>query len=264
MPRAGVRRRATPAREVLSGQNLASAGRPAGASAKVEAACIPAETLATSVTHAVSDAFGGTLTDAQRDLSHQRRHRARATTTANKLLIGLVVSNSGAMDAAGIAELGQVTNGLLGPLPARHRHHPDPARHRRHHPERLIAGPERSIPLGATPTGPLRSPTMTRVFSGIQPTGSVHLGNLLGALRHWVVAQHDGESLFCVVDLHALTVPQDPGRAPSRHPAAGPAAGRRRHRSRPIDAVHPEPRPRARRAGVAAAVHRVLRRAAAA
>ena len=51
---------------------------------------------------------------------------------------------------------------------------------------------------------------MTRVFSGIQPTGSVHLGNLLGALRHWAVAQHDGESLFCVVDLHALTVPQDP------------------------------------------------------
>ena len=51
---------------------------------------------------------------------------------------------------------------------------------------------------------------MTRVFSGIQPTGSVHLGNLLGALRHWPVAQHEGESLFCVVDLHALTVPQDP------------------------------------------------------
>jgi tryptophanyl-tRNA synthetase len=51
---------------------------------------------------------------------------------------------------------------------------------------------------------------MTRVFSGIQPSGPVQLGNLLGALRHWAVAQHDGESLFCVVDLHALTVPQDP------------------------------------------------------
>lgn len=51
---------------------------------------------------------------------------------------------------------------------------------------------------------------MTRVFSGIQPTGSVHLGNLLGALRTWVVTQHEADSLFCVVDLHALTVPQDP------------------------------------------------------
>jgi len=51
---------------------------------------------------------------------------------------------------------------------------------------------------------------MTRVFSGIKPTGPVQLGNLLGALRSWVVAQHEADSLFCVVDLHALTVPQDP------------------------------------------------------
>jgi len=51
---------------------------------------------------------------------------------------------------------------------------------------------------------------MTRVFSGIQPTGPVQLGNLLGALRHWAIAQHEAESLFCVVDLHALTLPQDP------------------------------------------------------
>ena len=51
---------------------------------------------------------------------------------------------------------------------------------------------------------------MTRVFSGIQPTGSVHLGNLLGALRNWVTDQHEADSLFCVVDLHALTIPQDP------------------------------------------------------
>lgn len=51
---------------------------------------------------------------------------------------------------------------------------------------------------------------MTRVFSGIKPTGDVHLGNLLGALRHWVDDQHEADSLYCVVDLHALTVPQDP------------------------------------------------------
>ena len=51
---------------------------------------------------------------------------------------------------------------------------------------------------------------MTRVFSGIKPTGNVHLGNLLGALVHWVDDQHRADSIFCVVDLHALTVPQDP------------------------------------------------------
>lgn len=51
---------------------------------------------------------------------------------------------------------------------------------------------------------------MTRVFSGIKPTGSVQLGNLLGALRHWVRDQHEADSFYCVVDLHALTVPQDP------------------------------------------------------
>ena len=51
---------------------------------------------------------------------------------------------------------------------------------------------------------------MTRVFSGIQPSGPVQLGNLLGALRTWVRDQHQADSLYCVVDLHALTVPQDP------------------------------------------------------
>ena len=52
---------------------------------------------------------------------------------------------------------------------------------------------------------------MTRVFSGIQPTGDVHLGNLLGAIRNWVVDQHEADSLYCVVDLHALTIPKDAG-----------------------------------------------------
>jgi tryptophanyl-tRNA synthetase len=51
---------------------------------------------------------------------------------------------------------------------------------------------------------------MTRVFSGIKPTGDVHLGNVLGALLRWVDDQHQAESTYCVVDLHALTVPQDP------------------------------------------------------
>ena len=51
---------------------------------------------------------------------------------------------------------------------------------------------------------------MARVFSGIQPTGEVHLGNYLGAVRRWVVAQHADEAVHCIVDLHALTLPQDP------------------------------------------------------
>src|SRR5467141_1268192 len=49
-----------------------------------------------------------------------------------------------------------------------------------------------------------------RIFSGAQPTGNVHLGNYLGALRNWVALQREYESLFCIVNLHAITVPQDP------------------------------------------------------
>lgn len=51
---------------------------------------------------------------------------------------------------------------------------------------------------------------MTRVFSGIQPTGIPHLGNYLGAIRNWVALQADHECVFCLVDLHALTVWQNP------------------------------------------------------
>ncbi|MEW1721817.1 tryptophan--tRNA ligase [Streptomyces sp. NPDC093109] len=54
---------------------------------------------------------------------------------------------------------------------------------------------------------------MTRIFSGIKPTGHLTLGNYLGALRRWVeVDQHRADALFCVVDLHALTVEHDPAR----------------------------------------------------
>jgi tryptophanyl-tRNA synthetase len=51
---------------------------------------------------------------------------------------------------------------------------------------------------------------MTRVFSGVKPTGSVHIGNYFGAFRQWAADQHEHEALFCVVDLHALTVEVDP------------------------------------------------------
>ena len=48
-----------------------------------------------------------------------------------------------------------------------------------------------------------------RVFSGIQPTGDIHIGNYLGAIQHWVASQSELDSIFCIVDLHAITVPQD-------------------------------------------------------
>ncbi|MBR4411441.1 MAG: tryptophan--tRNA ligase [Firmicutes bacterium] len=51
---------------------------------------------------------------------------------------------------------------------------------------------------------------MKRVFSGVQPTGNIHLGNYLGALKQFVELQDDHECLYCIVDEHAITVPQDP------------------------------------------------------
>ena len=60
-------------------------------------------------------------------------------------------------------------------------------------------------PVAGGPTG-----TRRRVFSGIQPSGDLHLGNYLGAIKGWVERQAEKENFFCIVDLHAITVPQDP------------------------------------------------------
>lgn len=49
-----------------------------------------------------------------------------------------------------------------------------------------------------------------RVFSGVQPTGNIHLGNYLGAIRNWAGAQAQFDNIFCIVDLHAITLPIDP------------------------------------------------------
>ncbi len=92
-----------------------------------------------------------------------------------------------------------------------------------------------------------------RVLSGIQPTAdSFHLGNYLGALRQWVALQDDHDAFYCVVDLHAITVEQDPQVLRSRSRvsvaqllAAGP-------RPRALHAVRAVPRARARPAGVGA------------
>ena len=99
-----------------------------------------------------------------------------------------------------------------------------------------------------TPTAvaPVRFPLMTRQFSGIQPTGDMHLGNFVGAVKRWVDQQDDG--IFCVVDLHAMTMPYDPAdltdgtrRLAALLLAAGLDPG-------PLHAVRAEPRPRRHRA----------------
>lgn len=70
---------------------------------------------------------------------------------------------------------------------------------------------------------------MTRIFSGIKPTGHLTLGNYLGAVRQWVAADHTPDSaLFCVVDLHALTVEHEAGPRPEAE------AGRRRRSCWPL------------------------------
>ncbi|MGH9298531.1 MAG: tryptophan--tRNA ligase, partial [Acidimicrobiales bacterium] len=57
---------------------------------------------------------------------------------------------------------------------------------------------------------------MSRVFSGVQPSGAVHIGNYLGAFRQWAVDQHEAESYFCVVDLHGMTLEHNPADLRSR------------------------------------------------
>ena len=57
---------------------------------------------------------------------------------------------------------------------------------------------------------------MPRVFSGVQPTGELHLGNYLGAVRRWVDDQDAHDAIYCVVDLHAITIPQDPAELRSK------------------------------------------------
>ena len=51
---------------------------------------------------------------------------------------------------------------------------------------------------------------MKRVFSGVQPTGNIHIGNYLGALKQFVQLQDENDAIYCIVDMHAITVPQDP------------------------------------------------------
>ena len=61
-----------------------------------------------------------------------------------------------------------------------------------------------------TQTASQASGNQGRIFSGVQPTGNLHLGNYLGAIKNWVALQNDFDCIYCVVDLHAITVPQVP------------------------------------------------------
>ena len=64
--------------------------------------------------------------------------------------------------------------------------------------------------MSPIPNPPSPIPGKGRILSGVQPTGNLHLGNYLGAIRNWVALQHTHECLFMLADLHAITVPQDP------------------------------------------------------
>lgn len=63
-----------------------------------------------------------------------------------------------------------------------------------------------AVPASSSTTSSARRP---RVFSGVQPTGDLHLGTYVGALRQWVERQEERDNVFCVVDLHALTIPEN-------------------------------------------------------
>ena len=51
---------------------------------------------------------------------------------------------------------------------------------------------------------------MSRIFSGIQPSGELHIGNYLGAVKNWVKLQREHETIICIVDYHAITIPYHP------------------------------------------------------
>ena len=82
--------------------------------------------------------------------------------------------------------------------------------------------------------------SMNRIFSGVQPTGNLHLGNYLGAIRNWVRLQRDFDCIFCIVDLHAITLPQDPAQLRAQTREVDGRLYRRRHRSRALHHLQPE------------------------
>jgi hypothetical protein len=75
----------------------------------------------------------------------------------------------------------------------------------------LFSSTSSSTEVEGEASAPAKSKRPSRILSGVQPTGSLHLGNYLGAIQQWVTLQETAETYFCVVDLHAITVqPHDP------------------------------------------------------
>ena len=70
-----------------------------------------------------------------------------------------------------------------------------------------------------------------RVFSGVQPTGNLHLGNYLGAIKRFVEMQETHPCIYCVVDLHAMTLPHEPAQLATHHARGDGGFPRLRHRS---------------------------------
>src|SRR3990170_3554033 len=74
----------------------------------------------------------------------------------------------------------------------------------------------RSRFVACNPSGRFITWRMTRIFSGIQPSGELHIGNYLGAVKNWVRLQHVHATIVCIVDYHAITVPYEPDALRSR------------------------------------------------
>ena len=106
--------------------------------------------------------------------------------------------------------------------------------------------------------GKLNMAIIERVFSGVQPTGNLHLGNYLGAIVNFVKLQETHNCLYCVVDLHAITEPVSvwggPEELRAQHPRSDRGLHRQRHRSEKAHHLQPEPGRRARRAGLGASI----------
>lgn len=78
---------------------------------------------------------------------------------------------------------------------------------------------------------------MKRVFSGIQPTGNIHIGNYLGALKQFVELQDNSDCIYCIVDLHSITVPQDPEKTQRKHTQRGGSLSGGGRGSKKIDGI---------------------------
>ena len=94
-----------------------------------------------------------------------------------------------------------------------------------------------------------------RIFSGAQPTGELHIGNYLGALKNWVALQDEYEAFYCIVNLHAITLPQDP-QCFAKKRSTSPVSISPRVSTPKSRRSSSSPTSRARRADMGAVMHR--------